>query len=232
MKKYFLLIILNLSVFVAFAQLPNIEVIHAKGRNIISWVNTYQGLSSIQIQRSSDSSRNYATIGNLNKPAKGANAWSDDYPLAGKNYYQLVINFNEDVNWMSNRRGIVLDSTIIAKGKEMDIEIAKNAAVEKAKIESPGLIKEDIIPEFIFTPSSHVYTNPYSGHVNVTLENTISRKYSLVFYLPNNKEAFKIDRLSIDHIVIDKHNFNGRGVFAFSLLESGTEVEKGFVLVN
>lgn len=217
----------------AFAQLPKIEVVHARGRNIVSWLNTYQGLSSIVIQRSSDSIRGFVNVGSLSKPAKGANAWSDDKPLVGNNYYQLVINFNEDVNWPSDIKGIVLDSSMVAAGKNIDIEVAKNAAAEKAKITNPDLIKKDeVVPEFVFQPSIHVYTNNYTGHVNVTLENALSKRYSLVFYYPDKKEAFKIERISIDHVTIDKHNFNGRGIFGFTLFESGNATESGFVQIK
>jgi hypothetical protein len=231
MKKLIFIIILISASAAAFAQLPKIEVVHASGKNVISWINTYQGLESIDIQRSTDSTKGFITIGNLKKPAKGANSWSDPMPVAGKSFYQLIINFNPEVNWPSNRKSIVLDSATLAIGKNLTIEKAKEAAVEKAKVESPGLIKEEIKPAFTFTPSVHVYTNPYTGHVNISLENTLSKRYSVAFYMPDKSVAFKIDRISIDHLVVDKRNFNGKGVFAFALMENGVEVEKGFVSI-
>ena len=59
----------------------------------------------------------------------------------------------------------------------------------------------------------------------------MGKKYSLVFYGNDKKEVLRIDRISYDNIVLDKHNFNGKGTFSFILFESGKEVEKGFINV-
>jgi hypothetical protein len=224
-KKIINCIILMLLCVTTFAQLPKIEVVNVRGRNFVSWKNTYDGLQSIVVQRSNDSTKGYVTIGTINKPKKGDGLYNDEAPMIGKNFYQLIINFSEDINWYSLRKGISLDSVGIAKPI---LPIATTQTIE------PVSVKEVIIavPEFSFTPSNHVYTNTYSGHVNVVLENTISKRYSIIFYGVDKKEALKIDRLGHDNIVIDKHNFNGHGVYSFILRDGADEVEKGFLKIN
>jgi hypothetical protein len=224
-KKIINSLVLILLSGVMFAQLPKIEVVNVRGRNLVSWKNQYDGLQSIVVQRSNDSLKGYVTIGTIAKPKKGDGLYSDDSPMIGKNFYQLVINFSEDINWFSNRKGMYLDSTGIAK------PIAANNTLQTIE---PTSVKEVIItvPEFTFTPSNHVYTNTYTGHVNIVLENTISKRYSIIFYGTNKKEALKIDRLGHDSIVVDKHNFNAHGVFSFVLRDGSDEIEKGFVKID
>ena len=231
MKKTFSLFLFIIISFAANAQLPNIELVTARGRNIISWINPYADLYSITVQRSNDSTKNYATIGTIKKPKKGSNAYSDDAPMIGKNFYQLKITFNPEVEWYSKRKGIAVDSTSMMKSMSVDTNAANNAAKQKALDANPTLAIGDVKPTFTFAPSTQVYANTYTGHINIMLEGAVGKKYSLVFYGNDKKEVLRIDRISYDNIVLDKHNFNGKGTFSFILFESGKEVEKGFINV-
>jgi hypothetical protein len=231
MKKIIIIFISVLFFQYGYAQLPNIEVVTASGRNIISWVSQYDKLEKINVQRSADSSKGYVTIGTLSKPKKGNNVYADASPLAGKNFYRVEIYFSEEMNWMSNKKGVYIDSAILASSKNIIDAQANKAAANKASADNPSAALENVQPSFVFQPSAHVYTNPLTGHINVYLENTITKRYSLSFFYPDKKEAFKIDRVAIDHLIIDKHNFNGKGTFGFVLYDAGVEVEKGFVNV-
>jgi hypothetical protein len=216
----------------AFAQLPKIEVVTAVGKNIVSWVNPYNGLHSIKVQRSADSTKGYKDIGVLTKPKKGTNVYSDDQPLKGKNFYQVIVVFNPEVEWPSSRKGIFVDSNSIKNSMTVDPTKAGNAASDSALKANPTLALEEVKPVFTFTPSLHVYTNSYSGHVNIVLENTNTKKYSVVFFGNDKKEAFRIGKIKQNSTVVDKYNFNGKGTFSFSLLEDGNEVEKGFLNIQ
>jgi hypothetical protein len=231
LKKIIILFAFTIIAQHVLAQLPNIEVVTALNRNIVSWMNPYGDLYAITVQRSSDSLKNFTTIGTIKKPKKGGGAFSDDKPMIGKNFYQLIIVFNPEVEWFSKKKGIFVDSSSLANSMKADTNAASNKAKEQALEANPTLAIEEIKPTFTFTPSTHVYTNTYTGHININVENAVGKRYSLVFYGNDKKESFRIDRISYDSIVLDKHNFNGKGTFSFSLLESGKEVEKGFVNV-
>jgi hypothetical protein len=235
-KIIFILAILGLCQ-IAKAQLPKLNVNFSKERNFITWTNQYASLMKISVQRSSDSTKGYVTIGNIDKPKKGEGIFVDATPLKGRSYYQLIIKFSEDVEWFSDRRSVYVDSTIQANPTEVKVTKVENTKVEtsKTKVETPIEVKPPSPPppvEFTFTPSNHVYTNTYTGHININLENTISRRYAIVFYDTKKKEALRIDRLGHDNTVVDKHNFNGHGVYSFILREGETEIEKGFVKIN
>jgi hypothetical protein len=223
MKRILHIITLISITNIAIAQLPKIEVVNARGRNIISWSNQYPSLASIEIQRSTDSTKNYKTIGTINKPKKGSNAFSDEKPLAGKNYYQLIIKFDEEILWYSSRKGAFVDSATL-------VAIANTPDTFAKTINTPPVIEQ--APVFTYIPSAHVYASTYTGHISIDVENALGKKYSLVFFGNNGKEALRIDRISQDKIVLDKHNFNGKGIFSFKLYESGSEIEKGYVEIK
>jgi hypothetical protein len=238
-KKIIFLLVIIVLCKIANAQLPKLNVNHSKARNFLNWTNQYNGLIKITVQRSADSTSGYVTIGNIDKPKKGEGIYVDEKPMMGRNFYQLIIKFSEDVEWFSDRRGVYIDSIIMANPKETIVTKIENKKTEpiitSTKIEPPVEVKPPPPPppvEFTFTPSNHVYTNTYSGHININLENTIGKRYAIIFYDTKKKEALRIDRIGHDNTVVDRHNFNGHGVYSFILREGETEVEKGFVKVN
>ncbi len=66
---FFILILQKISV--AQDTLPNISVIQRSNKVVIGWTNTYTSVTTINIQRSYDSLKNFKTIGSvLNVKAK------------------------------------------------------------------------------------------------------------------------------------------------------------------
>ncbi len=99
---------------------------------------------------------------------------------------------------------------------------------EKTKIDPIG---EPVLapPPFTFVPSTKIYTNPYTGHVNIKLEDAWNRRYSIRFYDPSKNEVLRISRVSKPSLVLDKNNFNSRGIYSFQLFDGSAVVDSGFV---
>jgi hypothetical protein len=213
-----------------YAQLPDINVVNLRGRNYVTFKNQYDQLAKIEIQRSNDSTKGYVTIGTLNKPKKGDGTFADPKPMLGVNTYQLRIVFNEEMDWYSKRKSIICDSAaLIAPALPAGTPEPTLPTAVATQTTTPTPPAE---PQFQFTASSHIFTNNFTGHVNIELENTIEKRYSLIFYDHKNTEALRIDRVGKDKIILDKHNFNGHGMFKFVLKESGNEVENGYVTID
>ena len=229
MKKIILFVFFACSIQLVQAQLPNINVTNVRGRNIVNWINNLDGIQSIAIQRSNDSIKNYLTIGTLGKQKKGNGVFADEHPLIGKNFYRLMILFDGDIDWYSNKTSIALDSTTLAQLNSTSTTNNKFPLIINNGSDSIEIKPSE--KEFTFTPSVHVYTNSFTGHININVEDAIGKRYSLIFYNSDKKEVLKVDRISINESVLDKHNFNGKGTFSFSLQEAGVEIEKGFVNV-
>lgn len=216
---------------VASAQLPILPamlVTTENAQNKLSWTCQFDGVKSIAIQRSSDSIRNFMTIGVLTAPKKGIQTYTDTRPNVGKNYYRLSIEFAGDLEWFSNTYKVILDSATLAKSLVGAVNSGSTKATSSTTSSDETGIKSN---DFYFAPSSRVYTNPYTGHINITLPDALSKKYNLKFYEPSKKEVLRISRVTKTQLVLDKNNFNARGTYQFELFDGVTLVETGYVTI-
>jgi len=180
-------------------QLPAMQIVTGHAKNILSWTSQYDGIKSIAIQRSSDSIINFVTIGVLATPKKGIQTYTDLRPLIGKNSYRLSILFAGDVVWFSNIYKVIMDSEVVAKSIEEVIKLDTTIAIS-TPVNVPA-VNQPI--DFYFTPSVSADTNPYSGHINTNLEDTLSKKYA-VDWFSNTYKAFmdtEVIAKSIEEVV-------------------------------
>lgn len=212
--------------------LPFMSIVTENAQNILNWTSQFDGVKSIAVQRSADSVRNFVTIGVLSNPKKGIQRYVDELPLAGKNHYRLSVNFAGDLEWFSNTYKVYLDSATIANSLKGGI---KSGTTKSVPIEDSGNQTTSAATpkstEFYYPPSTHVYTNPYTGHINITLEDALSKKYSLRFFDPNKNEVLKVSRISRPNLVLDKNNFNGKGTFQFQLFDGNELIETGYITI-
>jgi hypothetical protein len=208
-------------------QLPAMQIVTEQAKNILSWTSQYDGIKSIAIQRSADSVRNFVTIGVLATPKKGIQTYTDLRPLIGKNSYRLSILFAGDVVWFSNTYKVIMDSEVIAKSIEEvikpDTAIAISTPVNVPAVSQPT--------DFYFTPSVRIYTNPYSGHININLEDALSKKYSIRFFDPAKNEILRVSRIIKTTLILDKNNFNAKGTYSFQLFDGSIIHETGYITV-
>ena len=212
--------------------LPSMSIVTENAQNILSWTSQFDGVKSIAVQRSADSVRNFVTIGVLSSPKKGIQRYVDELPLAGKNHYRLSVNFAGDLEWFSNTYKVYLDSAIIANSMKGAIKSGTTKSVPiKDTVNHTNTASTPKSTEFYYTPSTHVCTNPYTGHINITLEDALSKKYSLRFFDPNKNEVLKVSRISRPNLVLDKNNFNAKGTFQFQLFEGNELMETGYITI-
>src|SRR5258708_34174775 len=78
-----------------FAQdtLPKLSVNNISGHAIISWTNPFTSLTTINIQRSFDSTKNFNTIGTILDVKNKKNGYVDMKPLSSKMFYRVFISF-------------------------------------------------------------------------------------------------------------------------------------------
>lgn len=249
----FLRFLLPIFSTLAFAQnlraqappLPDIIGTAQKGLGILSWTAQFDGIKSIAVQRSSDSVYNFTTIGYVKNVKKGPQGFIDGHPAPGKNYYRLYIAFSSDLTWYSNRLKIVVDSAqILAAGVVPPndslqryvgraISALANAKVDTSTGTITGTVKLPPVgppaPEIPVSP--YVFTNPFTGHVNVEVPDVRAHQYTLRFFNGQEKLVFEVGKVSESPIVIDKRNFQRKGLFRFDLLRDRQPWEKGFVTI-
>jgi len=228
--------------------LPDLVGVTQKGLNIISWTSPYEHLKSIAVQRSSDSFFNFTTIGYVKSLTKGEQAYIDGHPLPGKNWYRLQIVFGSDLNWYSNRIKLFVDSAQLMMQSVVPPNDSLQKLASKVRFQdtagaslNPGIAAKPLltvtIPDasgvqaYNYIKSQYVFTNPFTGHVNVELKDAKIYRYSLKFFDQDNNEILDIPRITEDAIIIDKRNFQHKGIFRFELARDREKLESGVITI-
>ena len=124
-----------------------------------------------------------------------------DSPKPGKNWYRLYIIFNSDLTWYSNRFAISVDSVDIVNAQVLAPNDSLQKLTANIKIEpiktttttdapqantitvptvevAPRItldIPEDATEDGVaYIKSQYIYTNPFTGHVNIDSPNYTS----------------------------------------------------------
>lgn len=236
--------------------LPNMVGLTQQGVNIISWTAQYDGIKSIGVQRSADSSYNYATIGYVKNLKKGPQAFIDGHPAPGNNWYRLYIVFNSDLTWFSNRINLHVDSAELLKARvaltndslqkiASKIKITDtvglassaspgsgNPVAEPAKpVLSLGIPDASTVDAYAYIKSQYVFTNPFTGHINVEIKDAKQFRYSLDFFDAKNNKVLEIPRILAPAIIIDKRNFQKKGLYRFELSRDKEKLEAGYITI-
>jgi len=203
-------------------QLPAMQIVTDETINILSWNSQYHGIKSIAIQRLSDSLNNFVTIGLVTKPKIGLHSYTDIQPLVGVNSYRLLILFAGDVEWFSNTY------QVITKNQDVDHSIVEPI---RSNNTTPVATPPTKPAEFVYTPSARIYTNATTKHIQINLEDALSKKYSIRFFDPSKNEILRISRVIKTKLILDKNNFNSKGTYSFQLFDGSILIETGYITV-
>jgi hypothetical protein len=228
---YLILLAMNVH---AQNTLPDLTINTDNGYNIISWQNPYKsGLKAIIVERSSDSTFNFSTIGIIKDFNHTIQSFVDVTPLAGANWYRVNVVFQSDVEWRSNTVKIVLDSAAISNRKQVvSIETLQDKVNEKlnnSQVSEKKEIVKEVVKQIEIPKSIYIFTNPFSGNINIELPDTREYNYFITFYTQHDKKVFEIPRIHEDEIILDKRNFQNTGTYKFIILRDNKEFEKGLI---
>jgi len=213
---FFILIMLTRT---SFAQdtLPRFSVKdYGNKRYIIGWVNNYDLVKQISIQRSHDSLKNYTTIMSVTDPNARQNGYADAKAPNDHMFYRLFVVLDKGQFYFTEAKKPVLDTLKIIKQiapeNNRDSVITSNI--------KPIIPKK---PEFI--PSFFVYTNK-DGYVFINLPDADRKKYHIRFYEEDSTFLFELKNIRETGLTLDKTNFMHAGWFRFELYNDGELVEK------
>jgi hypothetical protein len=186
--------------------LPRITVKSISNKVLISWRVTYGAtITTINIQRSYDSIRNFTTIGSVLEPNNRENGFVDSKaPKAGM-YYRVFVSFQGGRYVFSQSYKPVLDTVS---------SIPSVIENQQPQTGEPG-----------FVASRFIYTGR-DNNVIIDLADAASNKYSIKFFDENDKPVFEIGKVTEPYLIIEKVNFLHSGWFYFKLYENGVIKEK------
>lgn len=217
---------------VAQPQLPDLMVVPQNGVNVLSWTCQYDRIKSIAVQRSNDSFYNFTTIGYVKDLKKGPQAFIDGHPAPGDNWYRLYIVFSSDLIWYSNNVKSFIDSSqLMQKGV-----LPPNDSLQSL---AGSITFDNSVPDaselnaYTYIRSQYVFTNPFTGHINVELPDNDDRAatYSLRFFDQQDKMVMDVSKVAEHSVVIDKRNFQRKGIYKFELRKGKDILETGYVTV-
>jgi hypothetical protein len=226
-----LLFLLITGVVYAQPPLPDMAASNQKGVNVISWMNPYDGIKSIAVQRSSDSIYNFATIGYVKNLKKGVQAFIDGHPTPGSNFYRLYIVFSSDLTWYSNRVKLFVDSAQLMQQRVLPPNDSLQKMVNTLSLNEMSDPNE--INAYTYIRSQYVFTNPFTGHVNIELPDSTDRKsiYSLAFFDQKNKQVLEVPKVYEHSVILDKRNFQKKGIYKFELRKDREILESGYITI-
>ncbi len=247
MPKQFFLFIFSLFLFCskAIAQndtLPFLNIKSVGTRVIVSWKQNYRKvISTLNIQRSYDSLKNFNTIGEVLSPQSIENGFIDANPPYRKMYYRIFVAFEGGSYAYSKTYRASKDTSkniagvsqfpisMVPEKFPFQIDPPKQIVTEDGK--PPVLVIKpknnnlelDEKPKITY-PSQRIFTLK-DNNVLITLPNTSVLKYSIKFYTEYDKFLFEIKRVKEDNFIIEKVNFGRTGWYKFEIFENGELIE-------
>ena len=218
-----------------FAQdtLPDFTVKNVgSNRIILSWVNNFENVKQISIQRSSDSLTNYKSIHTVAEPMLPQNGFMDTHADYERIFYRLYVQMDKGVFLFSNPKRPVMDTvrknetSVKADSiRKLDIsgKLDKFPGPDSIYVPSTG-INTKTRPE-VFTASMHVYTQK-DGYVRINLPIDEEKNYSIKFFEDDGSPIFELKEIKERTFKIDKANFYHSGWFRFELYEKNKLIEK------
>lgn len=203
-RSLFLVILFSCCCNILLAQdtLPKVSVINSSNHIVISWINPYTSLTTINIQRSQDSLKNFKTIGGVLDIQTKANGFVDAKPPQTNFFYRLFLSYEGGMY-------------IFTKSFRPVIDTSKTL---------PKDFKTVVVSTF-FEPSKFIFTGR-ENNVIISLPQAGKKKYMVKFFEENGTFLFDISRIAEPYLTLDKVNFVHAGLFSFELYEDGILLEK------
>jgi hypothetical protein len=191
--------------------LPRISVKNISNKVIISWRTTYGArITTINIQRSADSLKNFTTIGSVLEPNNRENGYVDGKAPKADMFYRVFVSFLGGSYVFSKSYRPVIDTSKSVP----DIIITQLLPPQYEPEEPTGFIAS----KFIFTGKDN--------NIVIDLPDAVTSKYAIKFFDENDKPVFEISKVSEPYLTIEKVNFLHSGWFYFKLFENGVIKEK------
>lgn len=225
---FLVVVITNNNALVAQDTLPRFSVKNVgNNRIVIGWVNQFDAIRQISIQRSFDSTRNFKSILTVADPTTPENGYVDTKAGNDHMFYRLYIMLDKGVYLFSDSKRPTLDTAVMrtAMTKPENPVFQVPVIPVDSSYNGPTISNNNKPKAEVWIPSKHVYTYR-DGNVSISLPEEEEKKYSLKFYNSDDELIFEIKEVNEKSFKIDKTNFYRAGWFRFELYDNGELVEK------
>lgn len=227
----------------AQSVLPAVDAIADSGRVTLRWTCQYDGIKSITVKRSADSTTNFSTIGYVKDVRKGEQHFTDFAPISGVGYYKLNIIFNSGLSWSSNICRVLAEAyhvnTLTLQSHYLNnVSATDNIQKIQSEYSSPINIKlsfPDVdMNDASFILPRYVMVHKVFGHVVLKLPIADFKQYaySIRFFSSSGVEEVDIPQVKLPEIIIDKRNFGRNDTYKYIIRRDGVLLESGYIKVT
>lgn len=131
----------------------------------------------------------------------------------------------------------ITDSTSGKVGKKSVIVTSTVKSTDTANKANNGLSLTIEIPDienvnaYSYIKSQYVFTNPFTGHVNIEIPEVKTAKYTIEFFDSKNLKILEVPKISEPNVVLDKRNFQRVGMYKFELFKDKVKLETGYITI-
>ena len=202
--------------------LPRITVKNISNKIIVSWKMNYgANISTINIQRSKDSIKNFTTIGSVLEPMNRENGYVDNKATSPNMFYRVFVAFAGGTYLFTKSYRPVKDSIT---GRLSATEEDKLLLLEQSKTESIT-VKPGVAKPYVYIPSKFIFTSKENS-VIIQLPEAGGNQYSVKFFDEKDNPVFEIRKVTEPYLIIEKVNFLHSGWFYFKLYDNGILKER------
>lgn len=83
----------------------------------------------------------------------------------------------------------------------------------------------------MYIKSQYIFTNPFTGHVNVEIPDAAKHHFSIIFFTQDERQILEVPRIREPSVVIDKRNFQQKGIYKFELIKNKEKLETGYITI-
>jgi hypothetical protein len=202
--------------------LPHFVVKNINNKVIVSWKNNYGAtVTTLNIQRSTDSLKNFTSIASMLDPTNKENGYVDSKAPSPNLYYRIFVAFaGGTYTYTQSKKPTIV--AITEKEKTQD----SIRLVEDSVANSNTKLSTKTTPVATgFVASKTIYTGK-DNNVIIHLPNALTTKYSIKFFDDQKHELFEIKKVLDPHLIIEKVNFKHAGWFYFELYVDNVLQEK------
>ena len=206
----------------AYSQdtLPHFSVKSNGSKVIISWKNNFGAtISTLNIQRSTDSLKNFTSIASMLDPNNKENGYVDAKATNTNMFYRIFVAFaGGTYTYTKSQRPV----TFIGNKNTVD---SSALFIDSSLTEKPKEVAPKVITPSGYMASKHIYTSK-ENHVVINLSDALTNQYSIKFFDDKGMLLFDIKKMTAPYLLIEKVHFKHAGWFYFEIYNNSLLFEK------
>jgi len=147
----------------------------------------------------------------------------------------IVINIDTSANGDGKpltAEEMVANAVLDGASGTMKTSAGAGPGTSRQKISISFVEDPNEVNPYTFIKARFIYTDPLTGHINMVLPDDVkAHHYSVKFYDLAKNQVLEVPKIDAPKIIIDKRNFERKGVYKFILVKDLRELETGYISI-